>query len=228
MSVGIAGQMSLYDLLGSPPPPDRPEPEPQPQPERAQTVDQLPDIDVDAVPGAEAVPGGELESPAFPESPELPELQVEVTRSRRRKKTAEARLSGSVLSVRIPATSTADEERYFVDHFREKFERSRAASVVDLDQRAAELAKTYGLPTPTSIRWVANQKHQWGSCTPSDRSIRLSDRMAAFPRWVVDYVIVHELAHLVEADHSPAFWALVNAYPKTERARGYLLAKDGV
>lgn len=228
MSVGIAGQMSLYDLLGSPTPTEPSGPaeptaraEPPPELEVAPELE-APELEVAPTADAAGAAGDEVDVPA------LPELQVEVTRSRRRKKTAEARLSGSVLTVRIPAASTTDEERYFIEHFREKFERSRAAAVVDLDQRAAELARTYGLPSPTSIRWVANQRHQWGSCTPSEGSIRLSDRMAAFPRWVVDYVIVHELAHLVEADHSPAFWALVSAYPKTERARGYLLAKDGV
>ncbi|MGH1488061.1 MAG: M48 metallopeptidase family protein [Acidimicrobiales bacterium] len=156
-----------------------------------------------------------------------PPMEISVTRSSRRRKTAQAQLVESVLEIRIPAACSDDEEQYFVDHFRNKFERRRAAAIVDLDQRSAELAELYGLPTPTTIRWVSNQKQQWGSCTPSDGSIRLSDRMAGFPRWVVDYVIVHELAHLVHGDHSPAFWDLVNAYPKTERARGYLLAKDG-
>ncbi|MEM7274253.1 MAG: M48 family metallopeptidase [Actinomycetota bacterium] len=165
-----------------------------------------------------------LDPPAPPPAP--PPLAVEVTRSRRRKKTAEARVVGSTLQIRIPAACSGEEERYFVEHFQRKFERSRTAALIDLDRRAARLAATYDLPTPASIRWVSNQHHQWGSCTPGDRSIRLSDRLAGFPTWVVDYVVVHELAHLVEADHGPRFWALVNRYPKSERARGYLLAKD--
>ena len=68
---------------------------------------------------------------------------------------------------------------------------------------------------------------RWGSCTPGDGSIRVSTRLAPFPAWVLDYVLVHELAHLAAPDHSPRFWALVNRYPMAERARGYLIAKSG-
>lgn len=70
-----------------------------------------------------------------------------------------------------------------------------------------------------------NQNSRYGSCSPADASIRLSSALAEMPRWVRDYVLVHELAHLVEANHSKDFWALVNRYPLTERARGYLIAK---
>ncbi len=154
-------------------------------------------------------------------------LPVRVIRSPKRRKTAQARLVDAVLEVRIPGRSSEAEEREFVEHFQARFQRSLARDAIDLEQRAAGLADRYGLPRPRSIRWVANQRHRWGSCTPADGSIRVSDRMVHFPPWVVDYVIVHELAHLVEGGHGPAFWALVNRYPRTERARGYLVAKSG-
>ncbi len=154
-------------------------------------------------------------------------MDVRVIRSPRRRKTAEARLVEHTLEVRIPGRSSQAEERELVEHFRRRFERTLATEAIDLEQRARHLADRYGLPRPQSIRWVTNQKHRWGSCTPADGSIRLSDRMARFPPWVVDYVIVHELAHLVEGGHGPAFWSLVNRFPRTERARGYLMAKSG-
>ena len=42
------------------------------------------------------------------------------------------------------------------------------------------------------------------------------------PGWVVDYVLVHELAHLLESGHTPQFWAWVDRYPRAEKAKGYL------
>jgi predicted metal-dependent hydrolase len=75
------------------------------------------------------------------------------------------------------------------------------------------------------IRYVTNQNHRFGSCTPSNATIRLSHRLAEMPVWVLDYVIVHELAHLLQANHSARFWKLVNRYKLTERARGFLMAK---
>jgi predicted metal-dependent hydrolase len=68
---------------------------------------------------------------------------------------------------------------------------------------------------------------RWGSCTPSQSTIRISTRLAPFPDWVVDYVIVHELAHLEVSGHNDDFWRLVHRYPKAERAIGYLIAKSG-
>lgn len=152
-------------------------------------------------------------------------FDVEVIRSAKRKKSSQARLRGDTLEVRIPAWFSGTQEQETVDHFVEKFERAHSSKLIDLDARAAELAAQLDLPLPTSIAWVSNQRDRWGSCTPAHGTIRISDRLAGFPSWVIDYVVVHELAHLLEPNHSDRFWAIVNRYPRSERARGYLMAK---
>jgi predicted metal-dependent hydrolase len=99
-------------------------------------------------------------------------------------------------------------------------------SDTELVQQAQALNKHYfdGRLRWHAIRYVTNQNRRFGSCTPSHGTIRLSHRLAAMPEWVRDYVLLHELAHLEEANHGPAFWRLVNQYPLAERARGYLMA----
>jgi predicted metal-dependent hydrolase len=74
---------------------------------------------------------------------------------------------------------------------------------------------------------VDNQRWRWGSCSPEARAIRISTRVAAFPAWVLDYVVVHELAHLSVPGHGPGFWDLVARYPRADQARGFLIAKAG-
>ncbi len=150
---------------------------------------------------------------------------VRVIRSARRRKTAAARLVDGVIEVRVPAGISAAEETRLVERLTARVAGRRARSDADLVARAATLARRHDLPRPTGIRWVENQTTRWGSCTPATGEIRLSHRLAGFPDWVVDYVIVHELAHLVEAGHGPAFWEIVGRYPLTERARGFLIAK---
>jgi predicted metal-dependent hydrolase len=152
-------------------------------------------------------------------------VNVEVIRSPRRRKTVQARRVNGVVRVTIPATMTRAEEERWVAEMLRRLERSTGADGVDLEERANQLADRYELPRPTSIRWVDNQQQRWGSCTPADGTIRISSRLDGFPGWVVDAVIVHELAHLAVPNHSPAFHALADRYPRMERAAGYLLAK---
>jgi len=158
-------------------------------------------------------------------------LKVEVVRSRRRRKTIEAMKDGNKVVVRLPATLTRSEARRWVRVMVEKLEQSEHIQRLNeksiLRRRAEELHLRYfnGRPALRSIRYVANQRDRYGSCTPADGSIRLSHVLADFPDWVRDYVIVHELAHLRAPDHSPYFWQLVRRYPLSERARGFLIAK---
>jgi predicted metal-dependent hydrolase len=152
---------------------------------------------------------------------------VEVRRSTRRRRTVSAYREGERTVVLIPARMSRAEERRWVSLMLERLARQDARlrpSDDELMARAGELSRRHldGRARPASVRWVTNQGSRWGSCTPADRTIRLSTRLQGMPAWVVDYVLVHELAHLLEAGHGPDFWALVDRYPRTERARGYL------
>jgi hypothetical protein len=151
-------------------------------------------------------------------------MEVEVVRSSKRRKSVSARVVDGKIVVRMPQWMTKAQEAEYVEAMRAKLERQHAATSVDLAERADVLARRYRLPVPRSIRWVPNQRSRWGSCSPDTGEIRITDRIESFPGWVVDAVIVHELAHLVEANHGPRFHALANRYPKQERAHGYLLA----
>jgi predicted metal-dependent hydrolase len=153
-------------------------------------------------------------------------VKAEVIRSKRRRRTVQAEQVGDVVRISIPAAMTKAEEEHWVGVMVRRFERRMAADADDLVARAAALAQRYDLPAPTSIRWVGNQMRRWGSCTPVDGSVRISDRLARYPSWVLDYVIVHELAHLVVPGHGKAFHALVDRYPRAERARGFLMGVD--
>ncbi len=155
---------------------------------------------------------------------------VEVRRSTRRRRTVSAYRDGDRTIVLVPARlSRAEEERWvatMLERLRTQEEgRTRGRSDDELAARARRLSAAHlgGRARPASVRWVTNQASRWGSCTPLDKTIRLSHRLRDMPDWVVDYVLVHELAHLVIADHSKEFWALVEGYPLAERARGYLL-----
>ena len=156
-------------------------------------------------------------------------MEIEVVRSSRRRKTVQAQLVDGVLRIAIPDHLSPAEEAEWVRKMRSRFVGDVDPASIDLEARAAKLAKRYSLPSPERITWSARQRTIWGSCTVATGVVRISRRVAAFPTWVLDYVIVHELAHLLEADHGPNFWDVVNRYPMAERARGYLIAKgDGI
>lgn len=164
------------------------------------------------------------------DNPRVSPSPIEVRRSARRRRTVSAYRDGARIVVLIPARFTAAEEREWVEKMVARVEGSRPrrrSGDAALARRAAELSERYldGRAAPASVRWVPAMRTRWASCTPSDLTIRLSRRLQEMPTWVQDYVLVHELAHLIEAGHGPRFWRLVERYPRTERARGYL---DGV
>lgn len=129
--------------------------------------------------------------------------------------------------VRLPAGLSAGEEQRWIEAMLSRLaarEGRRRRSDETLARRAESLRARY-LPEvapPLSVEWVDNQHKRWGSCTVAARTIRVSDRLSALPGWVLDYVLLHELSHLLVAEHSGAFWRLVDRYPQAARARGFL------
>ena len=162
-----------------------------------------------------------------PKIPDAP--RVEIVRSARRRQTISAEERDGVVRVLMPAGMTEEEEAHWVAEMLSRLNRRRTRvprNDDDLFARATARARRYRLPEPASIRWADNQRSRWGSCTIDDRTVRLSTALVECPPWVVDYVIVHELAHLIEPGHGPGFWKIVNRYPRAERARGFLMAKE--
>jgi hypothetical protein len=154
------------------------------------------------------------------------DLPVEVVRSKRRKRTIQAYVVNGRVRVLIPAGLALDEEQKIVDDMVARATRRLSRQAVDVEQRARDVARKYGLPEPSHIEWSDRQLSRWGSCTPSDGKVRISSRLATMPTWVLDWVLVHELAHLAVTDHGEKFQALVGRYELGERAEGYLIAKS--
>lgn len=134
--------------------------------------------------------------------------------------------------VLMPAGLPRAEERRLITDMLARLARSgrRAgarASDEELMRRAKALATRWleGRPRPSSVSWVPAMTTRWASCSPDTQEIRISEALRDVPAYVLDYVLVHELAHLVvPGGHSPEFWTAVRRYPRTERAMGYLEA----
>ncbi|WP_051080213.1 M48 family metallopeptidase [Demetria terragena] len=157
---------------------------------------------------------------------------VEIRRSARRKRTVSARMEQGRIIVMVPARLSQREEAKLVKEMVAKVQSQqrrtqRGVSDEVLLTRASQLSRRYleGRAQPTVVRWVTNQRNRWGSCTPTTGHIRLSARLQTMPRYVIDYVLLHELVHLLVPDHGPRFHALMEAYPDLVRARAFL---DGV
>ena len=159
-------------------------------------------------------------------------VPILVRRSARRRRTVSAVFRDGAAVVSIPGHFSRAQEREWVEKMVARLE-NRAPAVGGaasrpadsrLADRAAELSERYlsGRARPVSVKWVSNQNSRWGSATPGRGTIRLSDKLQGMPQWVIDYVLLHELAHLIEASHGPRFWRLLEAYPHTETAKAWL------
>lgn len=152
---------------------------------------------------------------------------VEIRRSARRRRTVTAYREDGRTIVLVPARMSQVEVNKYVEELVARIDRSERRAKrgdAELMTRAQRLSKQYlrGAAQPTSVRWVSNQRKRWGSATPVDGTIRLSERLATMPTYVVDAVLLHELAHLIVAGHGPDFHALLVDYPGMAKAHAFL------
>jgi predicted metal-dependent hydrolase len=150
---------------------------------------------------------------------------VEVRRSSKRRKTIEAYRKGDTIIVAIPARmSKREEERVVAEMVSKLGKDDLRLTSTELMARALELNSLYlgNKATPITVEWSSRMERIWGSCTIEERAIRLSNRLDDAPRYALDYILLHELVHLIVAGHGPDFKALLAGYPQLERAEGYL------
>ena len=163
----------------------------------------------------------------------MQDKNIKIIRSKKRRRMISARVVGDEIRVYLPANLTASEEEKYVDDMVKKLEKRKRRQELNKDggylaKRAKEINKNFfdDKLNFKSIEYVTNQTSKFGSCSYKKGTIRISDRIAEMPNWVIDYIIIHELAHLIEPNHSKNFWDIVNRYRYAERARGYLMAKS--
>ena len=152
---------------------------------------------------------------------------VEIRRSARRQRTVTAYREDGRTIVIVPARmSRADVDRYVAELVAriDRSEHRARRSDTELMSRAQQLSRRYldDNAKPLSVRWVDNQRKRWGSATPADGSIRLSSRLSSMPAYVIDYVLLHELAHFIVPGHGPKFDVLLADYSELPRAQAFL------
>ncbi len=158
-------------------------------------------------------------------------MKIEVKRSRRRKRTISARLDDDIMYVYAPVDTPEKELHNIIKTFEKRFARRNLRRKLDKERNLREvfnkLNRIYfdGKIEIKSIEYVTNQQKRYGSCNHKKKTIRMSHYLARMPGWVRDYVIIHEMAHILEPNHSEAFWDIVYRYKLVERARGFLIAK---
>lgn len=154
-------------------------------------------------------------------------MEIIVKKSLRRKRTIQARMVGGAMEVLAPASISEKSLKDHISRLQARLElRNSSRDDFQLNARAMHLNQKYfqGQLVWESIKYSSRQERRRGSCTTSNKTIRISQRLANLPQWVEDYVIVHELAHLIEPNHGKNFQALVRRYPLAERAIGFLMA----
>lgn len=168
---------------------------------------------------ADRMPAGPSES-----GQSVPPVRVRYNPRLRRR--ASARLDGGAILVELPASLSRERAEAVTERLVAGLLRRRGtltAGDEELAGRATRLADRYldGIRA-SSVSWSTRQGRRWGSCSLPSGDIRVSERLRPAPVWVLEAVLVHELAHLQVAGHGPEFDALAGRYPRQDEASTFL------
>ncbi len=156
-------------------------------------------------------------------------MEIKVTRSKRRLRTVSARLVDKTLLVSAPLMLSQERLDKIVEDFRAKFARKIIKDELGRSDNLLERARRINARffdnklKLNSIEYVADQNCKFGCCNYRSANIRISHKIGLMPEWVRDYVVLHEMAHLIEPNHSRAFWEIVSRYKLAEKAKGFLI-----
>src|SRR4030067_1352353 len=156
-------------------------------------------------------------------------MEIKVIRSPNRKKTIQARMVEDTLYVYLTLGMQHEEERKIIEKMKKKIDKKMQKKQINNDDylitKFDEVNVKFfqGKLKVNSIEFVTNQERVNGSCTPNKGTIRLSHKLLDMPKWVLDYVIMHEMTHLVHPNHSKAFWTKADESKYTARATGFLM-----
>lgn len=160
--------------------------------------------------------------------------EVKINRSAKRMKTISAKLQDSILYVDAPAHAAHDKLHVIIEKFKRNILKQHLKKHLNNTHNLKDIAEIFNKKyfssqlMINSISYSSRQEHKFGWCKYKKGDILISHRLANMPDWVRDYVIVHELAHLIVPNHSKEFHELVMRYPLAERAKGFLIAKGFV
>jgi predicted metal-dependent hydrolase len=167
-------------------------------------------------------------SDAKPQTITVDGMTLTLLVERKRVKNINARLSGSTLSVSAPLnTPQATLDKVIPDLARRLVRRLRAREV-NADEDALAIANRVAArfpnrPAVARVQFVTTQGARWGSYSSATHTIRLNAALREMPRWVLEAVVAHELAHVTHHDHGPGFWKLLRSVdPDVDRADAFL------
>ena len=157
-------------------------------------------------------------------------MEVKIIRSKRRRRSVGARLVNDLLLINAPLALSQEHLDKIISNFKLKFARQKLKTELDKEKNLLDLARALNKEyfdnklKIESIEYATNQNSRFGCCNYRTAKIRISHKIGRMPNWVRKYVLIHEMAHLIQPNHSRAFWDIVCRYKLTERARGYLMA----